>query len=65
MPKWHTYECPFAKAPSLSNSLPKQGGLGWVSSWGGSLPLPREGWGGVVFKPFTATPYYNASYIFS
>jgi len=54
MPKWHTYECPFAKAPSLSRE-----------GWGGSLPLPREGWGGVVFKPFTATPYYNASYIFS
>ena len=56
MRKWHIYECPFAKAPPLSNSLPKQGGLGWVFSF-------REGWGGVVFKPFTANPYYFTSYI--
>ena len=32
--KWQTYECP-------KDSLPKQGGLGWVSP-----SLSREGWGG-------------------
>ena len=52
MRKWHIYECPFAITPSLN----REGG-------GGSLPLPREGWGGVVFKPFTASPYYFTSYI--
>ena len=30
-----------------NNSLPKQGGQGWVFSF-------REGWGGVVPKPFTS-----------
>jgi len=36
MHKWQTYECP-------KDSLPKQGGLGWVSSWGGSSfnPSPQ------------------------
>jgi len=40
--------------PRPQDSLPKQGGLGWVSSWGGVTP-----------KPFTATPCYQDGYIHS
>ncbi len=48
---------PIRKAPSLKSSLPKQGGLGWISCWGWVYPSPQ------LLAIKQVTPYGEVFYL--